>query len=549
MYQPNNNMNNGGKTPSYQVSGILPNESPSYRQQHISPQQEAFVQKYNSYTPHSAFAQPENNKQNMENLKNFSQYNIGQNFAEHTPLEKMWNMEYQQNTLYNNLHKNLLAESIQEYRITIDSAHRNVLIYPDPFEYVVEFGPIVKNDLSFSEPTLKERLRAEERKNDKYIRKKVQPVITDPSYVAPIQPAEDKHLYLEDVICKNKSGAEIEKSFKNVKYVKIENVVLPKHNSVIINCDWKYCRCHKKQYIKEDYEHIKFNVLCNHRYVPDDLARDSLYQDRYVQIDIKELHNEFNLGTSMVLANAFTLYPDRTFNWAWYRSNPYYAVNVYKTSLLGNVNRATVSFFNSQQEPIILNTSAINYEINQIIKTKLLNPINVKIHDEHLYATFVTDFIEYIKCFVAINHDIGIRIPFYGCKMDCTLAQFEQKCHKHSNLVKISEKEFEVDNIYDDLDAFVCERGFRAVEKKSRGGIYKLVTIEEYLKSIIFYPDNKNLEPLYGNYECYALEILKKLKLEIAEIPKNKWFQNTFTMVIGVYQNELNTMINYTAQV
>jgi hypothetical protein len=556
-YTNNPVASNSNFTPSYQVSGILPNESPSWQQQHISPAQERFVQNYNSYTPHNAFSQPENNRQNMENQKNFSQYNIAPNFQTVQPISRMLDMEYQQNTLYNNLHKNLLAESIQEYRITIDSADRNVLNYPDPFEYVVQFGPVVKNDLSFSEPTLMERLRAEERKNNKYIKKR-QPVITDPTYIPPVDEQEQsatdltKNIYIQEDYAHSKSGAEIEKTFKNVKYVKIENVVLPKHNSVMINCDWRSCPCSKKrQYIKDDYEHIKFNILRHHRYVPDDLARDSLYQDRYVQIDIKELQNEFNLGTNTVLSNAFTLYPDRTFNWAWYRSNPYYAMNVYKTSLLGNVNKATISFYNSQQQPITLNTKCIDYEINQIIKTKLLNPATVKLDDEALYTVLVTDFIEYIKCFVAINHDIATIIPFYGYKKDVVYEQFEAECKIKSHLVKLSEKEFEVDNIYDDLDEFVAPHsrtGFVAVEKKTRGGSRKLITIEEYLKSIIFYPTNKNLEPLFHNYSKYGLDMLRRLKVEIAEIPKSKWFQNTFTMVIGVYQNELNTMINYTSQ-
>ena len=45
-----------------------------------------------------------------------------------------------------------------------------------------------------------------------------------------------------------------------------------------------------------------------------------------------------------------------------------------------------------------------------------------------------------------------------------------------------------------------------------------------------------------------GLNLLKKLKLEILEIPKRKNLQNTISLVIGVYQNEMNTMINYTSQ-
>ena len=56
------------------------------------------------------------------------------------------------------------------------------------------------------------------------------------------------------------------------------------------------------------------------------------------------------------------------------------------------------------------------------------------------------------------------------------------------------------------------------------------------------------LEPLFYNYNLFGFEIIEKLKNEIKEIPINKYFQNTLSFVIGVYQNELNTMINYTSQ-
>ena len=166
----NNNTFNPPNTPNYQVSGIVPNESANWQQQHIDPQQEKFIQNYNSYHSNSAFNNNEDNKQTLENQKNFQQYNIGQNFVEPIPMSLMDPMVYKQNTLYNNLHTNLMSEAVMRYKITIDSSDRNVLLYPNSFEYVINFGPVFRNDLEFAKPTLLESVREQERLNYKYIR-------------------------------------------------------------------------------------------------------------------------------------------------------------------------------------------------------------------------------------------------------------------------------------------------------------------------------------------------------------------------------------------
>ena len=541
----NNNTFNPPNTPNYQVSGIVPNESANWQQQHIDPQQEKFIQNYNSYHSNSAFNNNEDNKQTLENQKNFQQYNIGQNFVEPIPMSLMDPMVYKQNTLYNNLHTNLMSEAVMRYKITIDSSDRNVLLYPNSFEYVINFGPVFRNDLEFAKPTLLESVREQERLNNKYIRKRniPEPIVKK----LDCENININDIYFEDETCKNNGKGFIIQNFKNVKYVEIQNVVLPQHNVLEINYDYNYCGCKKYKYFKDDMEHHRHNVLCNFRYVQSDI-RDSLYRDRFIQMEIKELQSEYNLGTSESLNKNFVIFPDKPYGITYFRGLLYESVREYQTSLLGNINRFSISFYDSAGIPLNINTDSCKYEMEQIQKTKLINPLNIKIDDASLYSIFVNDFINYIMCFVAINHDISLLIPFYGDKEDCVYHQFVDECHKKTKLVKLSCCEFDVENIYESLNEFITEDGFIPVEKVTRGCNKKLVTIQEYLMSIMFYPNNKNLEPLMFNYESYGLNLLKKLKLEILEIPKRKNLQNTISLVIGVYQNEMNTMINYTSQ-
>ena len=79
--------------------------------------------------------------------------------------------------------------------------------------------------------------------------------------------------------------------------------------------------------------------------------------------------------------------------------------------------------------------------------------------------------------------------------------------------------------------------------------------------SIIYYIDNiiwfkpsvfrdtaeirNNINILLLKYKQYFFNDLDKLKIEIFNIPENKFFQNHIQFVIGVCNNELNTKIAY----
>jgi hypothetical protein len=54
-----------------------------------------------------------------------------------------------------------------------------------------------------------------------------------------------------------------------------------------------------------------------------------------------------------------------------------------------------------------------------------------------------------------------------------------------------------------------------------------------------------NVKSLDFNYRNFGFEILDKLKTELTNIPANKNFQNFLTFLVGVWEDELNTKIDY----
>ena len=53
------------------------------------------------------------------------------------------------------------------------------------------------------------------------------------------------------------------------------------------------------------------------------------------------------------------------------------------------------------------------------------------------------------------------------------------------------------------------------------------------------------MKALVFNYNNFGFQILDLLKTEIVNIPINKNFQNFLTFLLGIWEDELNTKIDY----
>lgn len=567
--------------PNYQISGIEPNysyngiQNLSFDQSSISTsgyssieglnkaveQQQNFINNNNNYNPMSTFDRIENNSSNLENLRNFSQYNINKNFEIHKPILDMPDLKNRHETLYDNLNDNLMKESVKEFRLNIDSIDRDVEIYPDPFNYVIHLGPITNSGInaSVSRSNMKQELKSTNKKkniNNKE-NSEIKETLDNNNIFIFDNPQAIKDYTIKLI---NSSNPYIVRKFENVSYVKLDCAVIPKYNSVGINYHWDFCRKkkHKRKFFKDEYDRIKDYIILNDRYIPDENDIYNPLGDRFVQIFINELISNRNFGTNSISDKSFILVYDKTLGALYLKHVPYSATKLYKEVLLGNLNRLTVKFYDSWGNPLTLNTSNIDYEKNQIINTKLFDPEKCNLDDileeykKGKIKNLILNFNEIIKCFIIINYNIDKLIPFYTKNNNISEYIFNDDCI-NNELIYINEDIFEIKDIYEELNEFVTLKGFVNTIKKTKSNKQVNLSIDEYINNIIWYDLNnehidillKNIKAFYHNYINFGFLILDKLKNELILLPKNKNFQNFLTFLLGIYENDLNTKIDY----
>ena len=586
----NNTNKNIDNQQDYQISGIEPNysyngvQNLTFDQSSISSSgyntresliravddQQQFVNNYNDFKPISTFDNLETNSTNLQNLNNFSQFNIQKSFMSNKPIEFMPDNKNKHETLYDNLGENLMKEAVREYRLNIDSLDRDVTIYPDPFNYIVFLGPVTNSGInaSVSRTNIKTELKNANKKNkhnknfEQFEKNDIKDAINEKIFLF-----DNPDAIREYTINLEKSfNPYIIRDFINVSYVKLDCAVVPRYNSIAINRCWDYCRKkhHKKNFFKDEYDRIKDYIILNDRYIPDDKNEYNPLGDRFIQIYIKELQSIRNFGTNAITDKSFILIYDKTLGALYLKLIPYSATKTYKDSALGNLTRLTIEFYNSWGEPLKINTVSIDYEKNQISNTKIIDPYkynlsNILLSDEKLIKV-IENFNEIIKCFVMINYDIELLIPFYTPENlnESQANFFDSKLKFHDDcingqIIKINEKLFNVNNIYEELDSFVTESGFVNVIKITKSNKKVKLSIDEYLNNVIWFDLNidlinsihHNIKSIDLNYRNFGFEILDKLKTELTNIPINKNFQNFLTFLVGVWEDELNTKIDY----
>ena len=565
-------------------------------------EQQQFIRNYNSYEPNSTFYRNETNSARNESLNDMRQFNYQQNFTENKPINLKPDFTYKNNTLDENIGNPVNKDTITEYRLNIDSIDRDIELYPDPFQYKVTFGPIVNSGINTL--SMKEELKAELKKNSKTkisnnpnIRSKIDDNVEDdillfgssPNFIINYENRQKKIF-----------NPYISRDFINIKFIRLDNIVLPRFSSVIINCDWKYCdnSCNEEcppscgMNIKDDLDRHFQNKLSCYRYIPNVNDTSLLFTDRFVMVNIPELSNRQNLVTNPINDNSFTVFPDRVTGILYYRGNPYYAVKIYQDTALGNITTLTFSFYDSWGNQIKLNTNCINYEYLLIKNTNLINPSNILYVDmiETLpkLKYFFNKFTEYIKCIVTINYNINNKIVFYCNSTDFNLntsssssdsstfiisssttssstnssssssssssLDSSSDCNPPNNNIRYNDAYFVFSNIFKELNEFVTLKGFVNRRKLTRKGDIVTVSIDEYINNIYWYDlvDNSNskynLELLFERYKYSIFNILDKLKNEVMNLPLNKIFQNHLMFVMGVYETKLNTLINFRPQ-
>jgi len=190
--------------------------------------------------------------------------NFNQAYRQNTPMIDPINYQNQNNLIHNNVAEHVLDEHVVEYRLNIDSADRDPGAYKDPFSYTVTFNP---------------------------------------SSTTP--------------------GPTINREFRNVKYVKLESIVLPRYT-----------------YIEEVDEAYEINTDTS----------SHLYDDRFVVLNIEQLEGIESrvYGTNKDLTNSFAqIVPDKLISSTYYTGLPYLGTRYFKDNKLENMTKLKIQFKDS----------------------------------------------------------------------------------------------------------------------------------------------------------------------------------------------------------
>jgi len=210
------------------------------------------------------------------------------------PIIENINYTNKRNVLHDNIRENVLDETIVEYRINLDSLDRNIEYFPDPFHFVVQFKPISKRSYN------------EDKYNDKFKGIKSDKNVTFVGTPAPY----------------------INREFRNVKYVKIESIILPQYTKI------EYTEDHKPVFDESS------NLLAERcvSLIINELDYDEVYTTADGSSRIDNEGNAYTPHTPFAL-----IVPDKKIG-VFYSGIPFYGSKIFKNSTLGNIKQLTIQF-------------------------------------------------------------------------------------------------------------------------------------------------------------------------------------------------------------
>lgn len=236
-------------------------------------------------------------------------YNINRSFSHNQQLIEKTDFKNNGNLIHNNVAENILSERVTEYQINIDSNDRKITTYPNPFKFTVTFGGLGAHQLS--------------------------------------NKINNKHENPDDNYFEGTPGPIINKKFKNVKYVKIDYIMLPRIIKLNSTCG------------KFEFEHHDGNSHYLSSY-------------GYLILKIKELSSGKILGTNNLLSDdSFILYPDKIMGNDFVMWSPSNGTRNFYNSNLGNLERLSISIFTPSGKQIAFTDSnSKEIDFNLLFKQK-----------------------------------------------------------------------------------------------------------------------------------------------------------------------------------
>lgn len=232
-------------------------------------------------------------------------HNFNQAFTPNQPMIDRPDFRNKNDVIHNNLGDNLLQEHISEFQVHVDTFDRSLNVYPSPFKFTITFGGTGK-EVFRSKKNFKSGTTSKD----------------DDEFVVDATP-----------------GPVINRRFKNVKYVKLFSLFLPKTTHLIINDKGEYeCVC-------------------------DPCKQPTKY--KYLIVKIKELASRYMLSSNSVIGDdGFIVYPDKTAGNNHIIWTPLAGSRIYTNADLGNLERLTIQVLDPQGKPLVFINDTTGKEVD-----------------------------------------------------------------------------------------------------------------------------------------------------------------------------------------
>jgi len=281
--------------------------------------------------PFGNFNPMTSNNLNSNGMNNFNNaYNVNQ------PMVEKMDYKNRNNLIHNNVQESTMLEQIIEYFIGIESTDRTLSVYPNPFNFVVTFGGHAQ--IKESKTFVKKNTNTCGTMNEsKYTTKK----ITYDGTPGPI----------------------IDRKFKNIKYIKLDYLIIPKTNVI-------------------DMSGSELDIsgsACNNYCLSDELKDRFTFKYKYLIAKIYELRSDKILGTNKAIASdTFILFPDKIMGCShilWYPIST--GVRTFKNSNLENLNKLTIEILDPKGNVInVIDKFNNELNVNNIDNEELYNCVN-----------------------------------------------------------------------------------------------------------------------------------------------------------------------------
>lgn len=235
----------------------------------------------------------------------------------------------------------MINQCITEYKINIDSLDRDIEKYPNPFDFVVSFN------------AQGSRCVTQEFK-------------------------KGKNVEFKKTLFKGASGPIINRSFKNVKYIKLESIVLPQYAKYNVGDD----------VIVPSKKHC----LLNDRFVQlviNELIDDTKYVYSTSDDGDRYIDTEFGIDKFTPPDPFGIIFPDDVLGKVYYNGLTCNAKRIYKDSNLKNLTKMSIKFYDSYGLPLIYDH--MEKDVCACSIDNIKNPLH---KDLQVYLSFVVGVVE-----------------------------------------------------------------------------------------------------------------------------------------------------------